>query len=80
MEKKQFGGETMETKYNVLNGKITERGILRRDIAQSIGVSSRAFRNKMTGTVPFTWNEAMLIRQKYFPDCSLEQLFMTDND
>lgn len=70
----------METKYRALNGKITERGILRRDIAQSIGVSSRAFRNKMTGAAPFTWDEAMLIRQKYFPDCSLEQLFMTDKE
>lgn len=71
----QFGGENVETKYRALNGKITERGILRRDIAQSIGVSSRAFRNKMTGAAPFTWDEVTLIRQKYFPDCGLEQLF-----
>ena len=70
----------METKYRALNGKITERGILRRDIAKSIGVSSRAFRNKMTGVAPFTWDEVTLIRQKYFPDCSLEQLFASDED
>lgn len=70
----------METKYRALNGKITERGILRRDIAQSIGVSSRAFRNKMTGVAPFTWDEVTLIRRKYFPDCSLEQLFSPDED
>ena len=68
----------METKYRVLNGKITERGILRRDIAKSIGISSRAFRNKMTGVAPFTWDEVTLIRQKYFPDCSLEQLFTVE--
>lgn len=70
----------METKYRALNGKITERGILRKDIAKSIGVSSRAFRNKMTGVAPFTWDEVTLIRQKYFPDCSLEQLFASDED
>ncbi len=70
----------METKYCILNGKLTEKGILRRDIAQSIGVSSRAFRNKMTGISPFTWDEVTLIRQKYFPDCSLEQLFTTDKE
>lgn len=73
----QIGDENVETKYRILNGKITERGILRRDIAQSIGVSSRAFRNKMTGTAPFTWDEVKLIRQKYFPDCALEYLFNT---
>ena len=70
----------METKYRALNGKIAERGILRKDIAKSIGISSRAFRNKMTGVAPFTWDEVTLIRQKYFPDCSLEQLFASDED
>ena len=74
----QIGDENVETKYRILNGKITERVILRRDIAQSIGVSSRAFRNKMTGVAPFTWDEVTLIRQKYFPDCSLEQLFTVE--
>lgn len=70
----------METKFCVLNGKIAESNLLRRDIAKRLGISNRSFRNKMTGETSFTWDEVKLIRNEFFPGIPLEQLFKTRDD
>ena len=61
--------------YPILKGKISERGYMKVDIARSLGISDRAFRNKINGKTPFTWPEVCIIQNQYFPDISKEVLF-----
>ena len=65
----------MVVKYPVLTGEIARRGMVRSRIAKAIGVSYRSFYNKMTGTAPFTWEEACTIQSQFFPDITKEELF-----
>lgn len=61
--------------YPVLEDLIEKRGVVRARIARAIGVSYRAFWNKMRGAVPFTWPEACTIQSQFFPDITKEELF-----
>ena len=60
--------------YPILNGKIAERGIRKTAIAKKLGISDRAFNNKMTGKSQFTWPEVVRIQNTFFPDISKEEL------
>lgn len=61
--------------YPVLEGKISERGFTKLSIAKSLGISPRALSNKTSGKVPFTWAEACIIHDQYFPDIPKDSLF-----
>lgn len=61
--------------YPVLAGEIAKRGIKKTAIAESIGVSDKAFRNKMNGTSTFTWPEVKKINHQFFPDLTPDELF-----
>lgn len=63
--------------FPVLEGKLAERGLLDKDVAVSIGISPRAFSGRMTGSVPFTWDEICKLQQNYFPHISKEELMQT---
>ena len=43
--------------YPMLEREIAGRGITKKAIAESLGISQRSFSNKMSGRVPFTWPE-----------------------
>ena len=61
--------------YPILEAKITEHGIKKKDIANAIGITPRALSLKLTGKVKITFDEALAIKQKFFYDISLETLF-----
>jgi hypothetical protein len=65
----------MVTMFPVLNGEIANRGIQRTVIARAINVSYNAFRNKMAGVSPFTFDEACTIQERFFPDMEMRILF-----
>lgn len=65
----------MSTKFPVLNGEIANRGIAKTAIARALDVSYHSFYNKMTGTSPFTFEEACTIQERFFPDMDLRTLF-----
>lgn len=67
-------------KYPNLVAEIAKRGIKKQAIASALGISYRAFYNKISGRVPFTWPEACIIRDTFFPDMSLEFLLGDGND
>lgn len=64
--------------YNVLNGKIAERGIKKKVIAETLGITPRAFSNKLAGRSKITWPEACIIQKKFFPDLDKDYLFADD--
>lgn len=65
----------MASCYPVLTGEIAKRGIKKKAIADQIGVSARAFYNKLDGTSSFTWDEVCMIAKTFFPDMNVHTLF-----
>ena len=61
-----------------LAGEIARRGIKKKAIADALNICNRSLNNKLSGRVPFTWDEVKLIRSHFFPDMSPDDLFMTN--
>lgn len=61
--------------YPILAGEIAKRGIKKSAIASAIGISYRAFYNKLSGDAPFTWPEVCQINNQFFPDMDKNELF-----
>lgn len=60
--------------YPVLEGKIAEKGITKKSIAELLNISPRAFSNKVTGKAEFTWGEVVTMQGAYFSDVSKDEL------
>lgn len=63
--------------YPILAGEIAKRGIKKKAIASHIGICNRSLNNKLSGRVPFTWDEVKAIRSQFFPDMLPEDLFQS---
>lgn len=61
--------------YPMLEAKITEYGVKKKDIADVIGITPRALSLKLTGKVKFTLDEALAIKRQFFDSLNLEILF-----
>ena len=61
--------------YPILEAKIAEHGIKKKDIAKALRITARALSSKFTRRVSFTLDEALTIKQMFFPDISVEELF-----
>ena len=61
-----------------LAGEIARRGIKKKAIADALNICNSSLNNKLSGRVPFTWDEVKLIRSQFFPDMSPDDLFMTN--
>lgn len=61
--------------YPILEAKIAEHGIKKKDIAKALRITARALSSKFTRKVSFTLDEALTIKQTFFPDISVEKLF-----
>lgn len=66
--------------FPVLTGEIAKRGIKKRVIAEHLGICNRSLNNKLSGRVPFTWDEVKAIRNQFFPDMDADDLFSTDEN
>lgn len=66
--------------YPNLAGEIARRGIKKKAIANVLGISERAFRNKMCGKTEFTWPEVQTLNTTYFPDVETVVLFARDKE
>lgn len=58
-----------------LEGEIVRRGIKKEDIASALGITGRAFRNKLNGSSPLTWPQADYIQKRFFPDKDKDYLY-----
>ena len=61
--------------YANLEAEMTRVGIKNEDIAKVIKRDERTVRNKRAGVTAFTLDETLAIRDKFFPELSLEYLF-----
>lgn len=61
--------------YNNLEAEIVRKKIKKQDIAQTIGRTYNTLNLKIAGKYPFTYDEALIIQEKYFPECDFKELF-----
>ena len=61
--------------YPIHEREIAGRGIKKKAIAESVNVCNKSLSNKLSGRVPFTWPEVCEIRNRFFPDMTVETLF-----
>lgn len=64
--------------YMNLKAEMVRHGVRDVDIAERIGISDRAFRNKISGRSEFGVKQAIQIRNRFFPDLDVEYLFRDD--
>lgn len=64
--------------YPVLVSQIAIRGIKQKAIADAMNTSSKTLRNKLYGETAFLLPEAQIIRDRFFPDMSIDELFKRD--
>ena len=62
-------------KYCILNGKIAEKGIHKKDICKELGISFKSFANKLNGKTEFTWSQVCTIQRVFFPEIDKDCLF-----
>lgn len=64
--------------FPVLEGKIAERGIMKKAIADRLGISYRSFAYRLNGTCDFTWDEVKTMQSVFFPDVTKDDLMRTN--
>lgn len=60
--------------YPVLEGKIAERGIRKKTIAEALNITPRALGNKLNGKTEFSWSEVVELQSRYFQDVTKDDL------
>lgn len=63
--------------YLVLIGEQAKKKITNRAIAKVLGTHENTVSNKLNGG-QFTVDEAISIRDAFFPDCKIEELFKNE--
>lgn len=61
--------------YANLEAEMARNNVRNEDIAKAIKRDERTVRNKKSGITEFTWNEVLIIRDKFFQKLTLEYLF-----
>lgn len=61
--------------YPTLEAEIVKRGILKKKIAEKIGIAPRTLSHKMTGKLSFSLDEAITAQEAFFPDIEIKALF-----
>lgn len=60
---------------NNLEAEIARRKIKKPVMAEAIGRSYNTLNLKISGKYPFTYDEALIIQEKFFPECDFKELF-----
>ncbi|CAM3017168.1 hypothetical protein HAHI6034_12015 [Hathewaya histolytica] len=61
--------------YNNLEAEIARKKIKKLLIAKEIGRTYNTLNLKLAGKYPFTYDEALIIHEKFFPECNFKDLF-----
>lgn len=64
--------------YLNLIGEMAKRKVKNESIAQELGIHRNSVYNKLNGESSFSVDEAIRIRDTFFPDLELEYLFGRD--
>lgn len=65
---------------NKLRGELKTLGVTQAEAGALIGVSGNSFNRKLAETVPFTRDEMFAIKDRWFPETTLDNLFQSDGN
>lgn len=63
-----------------LRAEMARQGVTVGDVAEALGVRNATVSDKLNGRYRFYFDEAFKIKCRFFPDHSLEYLFMRDDE
>lgn len=61
--------------YRNLEAEIVRKNLSKKDMAKAINKTYHTLTDKIAGKYPFTYDEAVTIQEKFFPNCEIKQLF-----
>lgn len=64
--------------FSTLKAEMARRGLKPADVAEALGITPRSAYNKITGATKFTLNETAIVRDKYFPGMTIDDLFLSE--
>lgn len=67
-------------KYLTLVGEMAKRQITKKDLSDLLGVHWNSITNKISGESDFSVTEAIKIRDRYFSEWRIEDLFNRTSD
>ncbi len=62
-------------RFATLRAEMARKGLKGTDIAETLQISAKSVYNKINGVTEFTLKETIAIRDKYFPDMTIDFLF-----
>lgn len=65
--------------YQYLVYRMKVKGISNEMVYKALGVTEKTLRNKIQGITPFTWEEVKKIKQSFFPEENIEELFKLES-
>lgn len=65
--------------FTTLRAEMARYGIKYLSISESLGVTPKTLRSKISGEYPFTSVEMKKIRDEFFPSMTIDALFYEDN-
>lgn len=63
-----------------LRAEMARQKLTSKRTAEESGINERTFSNKMTGRYPFNHREMIAIRDRFFPNMTLDYLFETEEE
>lgn len=61
--------------FRNLEAEISRARLSRTELARGIGITPDSFTNKRYGRTEFTLSEIRILKQLFFPNCTIEYLF-----
>ncbi|WHX35297.1 XRE family transcriptional regulator [Paenibacillus polymyxa] len=66
--------------YRNLRSEMKKKGVTISDISRDLKMRRGTVSDKVHGRFRFYYDEAQMIKNKFFPECEIEYLFSTDID
>lgn len=63
---------------NNLKGELVRKGISQGEVATFLETQTSTVNKKLNGHIPFTINEAFRIKKQFFPELTVDYLFVND--
>ncbi len=60
---------------NNLRAEMVRKNITVKDVARVLGLGNRATRDRIAGRVQFSVDEALAVRNEFFPELDIDYLF-----
>lgn len=65
---------------NKLRGELASSGVKQVEVAEFLGMSASNFNRKIAESVSFTRDEMYAVRDRFFPELTIDYLFQSDGD